>query len=288
MGELVKVRDAARMLGVSRQTVMNWGKHGVVRLIAMDGDKARYLDSDVIGAISPKAGEIERLNDRMDEMRDEVERLTEELDRRKTEIKAQIGFVNRTGRFLVSAEFYRRIPTMMCELGVLSEREAAVMASVIDHNDYDEVAEEFGCTRERIRQVFCKAIRMSSALYGLKDKIDDYDRLAAENEEMRHLVRSMAERLSLYERDEKVVGSVPDCVLGRKVVDLELSVRARNCLVAAGVRTVADIVKVKRNDLMMYRNMGHKTMAEIETFLAGYGLKFDMDVDGIMIEKYAR
>jgi DNA-directed RNA polymerase subunit alpha len=66
-------------------------------------------------------------------------------------------------------------------------------------------------------------------------------------------------------------------MLARPVSDLELSVRSANCLKAAQINTLGDLVQKSENELLQYRNFGKKSLAEIQEFLAGYGLDLGMD-----------
>ena len=59
--------------------------------------------------------------------------------------------------------------------------------------------------------------------------------------------------------------------------DLELSVRAYNCLKAANVRTLADIVQLEVADMMKFRNFGKKSLAELEQLISEKGISFGMD-----------
>ena len=67
-------------------------------------------------------------------------------------------------------------------------------------------------------------------------------------------------------------------LLKTKLSDQDLSVRALNCLKAADVDTVGDLVKLNRNDLLKFRNFGKKSLTELDALLASLDLKFGMDV----------
>ena len=67
-------------------------------------------------------------------------------------------------------------------------------------------------------------------------------------------------------------------LLKTKLSDQDLSVRALNCLKAADVDTVGDLVKLNRNDLLKFRNFGKKSLTELDELLASLNLKFGMDV----------
>ena len=74
-------------------------------------------------------------------------------------------------------------------------------------------------------------------------------------------------------------------LLKTKLSDQDLSVRALNCLKAADVDTVCDLVTLNRNDLMKFRNFGKKSLTELDELLASLNLKFGMDVSLYKLDK---
>ncbi len=74
-------------------------------------------------------------------------------------------------------------------------------------------------------------------------------------------------------------------LLKTKLSDQDLSVRALNCLKAADVDTVGDLVKLNRNDLLKFRNFGKKSLTELDELLTSLNLKFGMDVSLYKLDK---
>lgn len=70
-----------------------------------------------------------------------------------------------------------------------------------------------------------------------------------------------------------------------KLSDMELSVRALNCLKAAEIDTFADLVSLQRTELMKFRNFGRKSLNEIDSLLERLKLMYGMDVTKFNIEK---
>jgi len=73
--------------------------------------------------------------------------------------------------------------------------------------------------------------------------------------------------------------------LKTQLVDLDLSVRALNCLKAADVDTLGELVVYNKNDLLKFRNFGKKSLTEIEELLDNRGLSFGMDVSKYKLDK---
>jgi len=67
--------------------------------------------------------------------------------------------------------------------------------------------------------------------------------------------------------------------------DLDLSVRAYNCLKAADVRSLGDLVRLEISDMMKFRNFGKKSLAELEQLVADKNLTFGMDLAKYKLEE---
>lgn len=68
-------------------------------------------------------------------------------------------------------------------------------------------------------------------------------------------------------------------LLQTRVDELELSVRSSNCLRAANIQTLADLVRKTESEMLKYRNFGRKSLTELNNILDELGLSFGMDVD---------
>lgn len=74
-------------------------------------------------------------------------------------------------------------------------------------------------------------------------------------------------------------------LLKTKLVDLDLSVRALNCLKAADVETLGELVQFNRNDLLKFRNFGKKSLTELDDLLQTMNLTFGMDITKYKLDK---
>lgn len=74
-------------------------------------------------------------------------------------------------------------------------------------------------------------------------------------------------------------------VLKTELVDLDLSVRALNCLKAADIRTLGDLVTYDVADMLKFRNFGKKSLAEIQELVKGKGLSFGMNLSKFKLDE---
>ncbi len=91
------------------------------------------------------------------------------------------------------------------------------------------------------------------------------------------------EKYQTEEFDEEVLHMRQ--LLKTKLVDMDLSVRALNCLKAADVETLGDLCTYNKNDLLKFRNFGKKSLTELEDLLDSMNLTFGMDISKYKLEK---
>jgi DNA-directed RNA polymerase subunit alpha len=77
-------------------------------------------------------------------------------------------------------------------------------------------------------------------------------------------------------------------LLKTKLVDMDLSVRALNCLKAADVETLGDLVSFNKNDLLKFRNFGKKSLTELEELVKSKNLEFGMNTAKYKLDKEYR
>lgn len=74
-------------------------------------------------------------------------------------------------------------------------------------------------------------------------------------------------------------------LLKTRLVDMDLSVRALNCLKAADVDTLGDLVQYNKTDLLKFRNFGKKSLTELDDLLEGLNLSFGTDISKYKLDK---
>ncbi len=74
-------------------------------------------------------------------------------------------------------------------------------------------------------------------------------------------------------------------LLKTKLIDMNLSVRALNCLKAADVETLGDLVQYNKTDLLKFRNFGKKSLSELDDLLESLNLSFGIDINKYKLDK---
>lgn len=114
---------------------------------------------------------------------------------------------------------------------------------------------------------------LSNAATILRDHINMFINFDVEQEED----KVESEKDAEAERIKKILLTGVD--------DLELSVRSHNCLKAANIKTLGDLVRKDESEMLKFRNFGRKSLAELVEIVENYGLEFGMDVDKYIKDK---
>lgn len=114
---------------------------------------------------------------------------------------------------------------------------------------------------------------LSSCAQILKDHVQLFINFEVEAEEEKVETKEDAET----ERLRKILNTSVD--------DLELSVRSHNCLKAANIKTLGDLVRRDESEMLKFRNFGRKSLSELSEIVDNYGLEFGMDVDKYIKDK---
>ncbi len=140
------------------------------------------------------------------------------------------------------------------------------------------------------------------------DQKTDYDKLTLEittngsihpKDALKEAAKILIHHLMLFS-DEKITHATPEPsdteeydeevnhmrqLLKSKLVDMDLSVRALNCLKSAEVETLGELVVFNKNDLLKFRNFGKKSLTELDELLANLNLSFGMDISKYKLDK---
>jgi DNA-directed RNA polymerase subunit alpha len=106
-----------------------------------------------------------------------------------------------------------------------------------------------------------------------------------------HFMLFSDERISLEDEESAETESYDEealhmrQLLKTKLHDMDLSVRALNCLKAAEVDTLGDLVTYSKSDLMKFRNFGKKSLTELEELVDSKNLSFGMDISKYKLDK---
>lgn len=255
------------MLGCNVQTVTNWTErgllkgHAVGRALMVDRDSIEQYFDDLkeLGAMA------QQILDLKSEYRHVIRNNKEVLEEAKgvsiTPARARDAF--KTNQLLLLS---------VCE-DYLMGREGEIFSALILGEKPEDVAPRFGLTRERVVQIAIKTALKLSKIKELKDIHEQNKALKAENKQLRQLISKRDAQLSEFENINKLASTL----FSKRLEDFKLSARTLNGLRSKNFKTIADLVKLDRGDLMNMRNMGRKCFLEADELLSSLGLHWGMN-----------
>lgn len=293
---LIQVAEAAKRLGVSRQTLENLGKNGTLKIRTIGKPvNSHWVDADTIEALSDTIQDVERSRKLLQEELEIIRADYRKESQLRKDIERELFMAGKFGVAVYCKEFYMSIPIMLCEIGLLKQREAQIMCAFINGRDIGEIAQDYCLTRSRIMQIFHKGCRKARELSTIKEQLDELHELRNEMARMKEELRITTNELKVQriaeqkmpemDKEEliKYINEKDEMLkmLSTRLVDCNLSIRALNCLKSANLETIGDLIKSTRADLLKRRNFGKKTLNELDGFLESIGLTFGTDVDKI-------
>jgi DNA-directed RNA polymerase alpha subunit len=155
----------------------------------------------------------------------------------------------------------------------LTYKQRVILELCISENNFNSVAEKFNLTSARVSQIFKKALRVASisTLKMKKDYDENYISVQEENELLKKENRQLKNELMKF--NKKTDLSKKDSVLLTSIYDTSMSVRLLNVLKPNEIQILDDVLLYTRRDYLRFRNLGIKSLDELEEVLAEYGLE---------------
>lgn len=158
------------------------------------------------------------------------------------------------------------------------KRIGKMMRMYIDGMNMEEIAKEYGLSRERIRQLLQKAVKNinHSCVYSESD----YNELKQKNEDQMLIIESLQKKISNNSISPTNNLGSSDNINSYTVLisDIEMSKRLRNCLNRLNVITLSDLTQYSRIELMRSENFGKKCLKEVLDIMSEFGLLLKYDV----------
>jgi len=297
-GRMISRQDAAEILRTDPQTVSNWIEKGVLRG-KMIG-RIQMVDGNTIEALFDTLKDLDESKKIIGRLQQENYEKACELRKTRDEWLLDLAMVNGLEK---PTKLLRMITSMIDSVSddIMADRERNILKYYLDGSEFEAIGDEYGLTRERVRQIIEKAMRKLGSLEPYGDVLNRCSELENENLMLKATLKRQeaeldalrgkkdeAEDSTLSEQDRQVLE-----LLNTRLVDMNLTVRALNCLKAADLETFADLVKCQKTDLLKFRNFGRKSLGELDDLLeneserTGVRFSFGMDVSPFY-ERYTK
>ena len=272
---------AAEILGVSRQTISNYIKEGILGSY-VDEHGIMYVNSEDIDKYAQKYKMIAANEKMINEKLKEVEYRKRAINVELTELRNRATANGKLAANAVGMLF--GVINAMSHLGVLPNltyRESNLLKDIINGMTYDELSIKHGVSATRIRQL---VVRTCNKLTYNEDiviaELSTNRALLCEVGHLKKVVKSLQTSYDEYRRgngDKPLSGAVlPPLILSRDINDCGFSIRVLNALKSFDVYTVGDLVRNLRgrSELMKLRNFGRKSVWAILDFVEENNLDF--------------
>lgn len=273
--EGLTIKQAADIIGVSKKTISNYCKNGLIRYYK--GQKnITYISEEDVEKYKPNyrlIGDTEKL----------IEARKEDLDeelKRINELESQIrGCLVVEKKYGSNSMKVVELIECMAKAGIveLGPRELFVLRSFIEGHGYVEIASKLELSGERVRQIINESVSKICDVTRIGAKWMHYDALKKENESLRAQVKSLREKYEISVSDQEL--KYITTLLSIRIADLNVSVRTINALHSGNsngekVDTLDELLKHSEIELLKFRNFGRKSLSEIRDILDGLGLDF--------------
>ena len=259
----IPASEAADMVGVSAQTIRNLCKAKTLRYQMRTN--LFYVCREDVEKYAQSISEINQIERDIDDYKKEIVKKSEQLRDAKEEMDGRLADMNmfpeqiQNITFLLSSIIPRFVER-------LSDREVEVVLLILQGKTLTEVGEKVKLTRERTRQIWVKAVHKITCF---PDDLQKKDKLI---EDMSKKILELESRLNANGVNTMPYNNTQ--LLEKPVRDCNFSVRAMNCLMAAEIKTVGELIQYPRQKLLKFRGFGPSGLRELENWLTAHGLAF--------------
>lgn len=267
-------QEVADIFGVNPQTISNWVAYGIL-------ESKKIKENVMISRVS--VNKLIKYFEDIGDVEKNIEMYKEQLLSHERMLKNKISGLKDEYHILNNVPtlinlFKRAFIALSREYEC--ERTIDIVISFLDGNNLTDISNKHNLTRERTRQILEKGIRRL-------ERVETYVSLLEKNRRYSSEKRDLEFRITFLEKLIKKQLPSTDLTrfLSQKLIDMDLSVRALNCLRNAEVYTIGDLVQYNKKDLLRFRNFGKKSLNELEDFLKEHGLHWGMSIYEIAEEK---
>lgn len=272
---------AAEILGVSRQTISNYIKEGILGSY-VDEHGIMYVNSEDIDKYAQKYKMIAANEKMIDEKLKEVEYRKRAINVELTELRNRATANGKLAANVVGMLF--GVINTMSHLGVLPNltyRESHILKDIINGMNYDELSLKYDLTPTRIRQIVDKTCNKLTYNENIAiAELSTNKALQYEVERLKKVIKSLQVSYDEYRRgkgDKPLCGAVlPPLILSKDVNDCGFPVRILNMFRSYSIYTVGDLLRKfhGKSDLAKIRNLGNKSVWAILGFIEENNLSF--------------
>ena len=163
------------------------------------------------------------------------------------------------------------------EFTPLYEREKGIVLGVLEGGKtFVDIGKDYDITAERVRQIYCKAIRRLR--YAFQQYVAEQDKLHKELQRLRTenlSLRMIIKDANLDETKRNDFTTEQAGILTTPIENLDMSIRAKNCLRSAELYTLSEVLQIPIRDMLKFRHFGKKSLGEIKGIFDKLGINWE-------------
>lgn len=293
MSRMISRQEAALMLDMTPQSVSNWIDKGLLKGHYVEG-KQVMVDRHSIEVYFDKLSDLAFMEKRIDAMKAELTQLEASLQVKIKDMRKSDALFDEGNSPRVITATLQALYNVAGE-ELLSWREREVLKDLFEGKSLYDVSREHYMSYSGMANLCVRSIAKIRELKKYPSLYKEYKELKAENQTLRLYVETLDRILATFQNkvDYEIPVTEPNDedaeelshlkeLLSTRIRDLDINMRTFNCLRAAGAETLADVVRMSKNDLLRHRNFGRKCLTQLEDYIESLGLTFGMDVDSII------
>ena len=266
----ISATKAAEMLGVSRQTVMNWAEKGVVRRRKQKSGKGVVYAFDH-AQLEALKGDLLRVHETelsIAEYESQVKAAQEKCKQKAVDTHELLKMYEQFPELTEALNrFFMKVTKASCNVDA---RELDILDLMLCRKPAHVIAEQYGISTERIKQIFGRTIaKLTEELRTRTDDWENYQHMVCEIDRLNDVVEYY--KRALAEKDAPVA---EEDLLCKRCRDCGFSVRTMNVILGAELVTLGDVLNYGKEKLLKSRNFGQRSLAELEEFFEKNGLEF--------------
>lgn len=299
---MIMLTEAARRVGVSRQTIGNWAVSGLIPSMKVNkGRGIMLVDEDDIESLKGPMRDLGECEKALRKEKESCEAMRKDVNERTMDLRRQLHIMDAGGRRLASMGFYIALVNMMASMDVITPKEASVANSLITGRSANATGAALGLSGNRVLQIFSKVCRKITEVPVLKSRLAELEEKRQENIRLKAMVKTLASQIDAHveaarkaeqadEEQRRMLIEESDRMIKVLKTDLVkyinvLGTRTVLRLKADGICTIADVVSRDEVEIMSVRNFGKKCFGMLSELIDSLGLTFGMDVEKIYNER---
>ena len=269
--------EAAELLNVDRETVKNYIRKGVLVAPKRKNDRGGYqiLRSSVEAFLS-EGYDVVAQSQAIEQMRIDIADEKEALKTAKETLLAQKEAMRIKGVMYENIlEFRQTVLALLDCMGeeVLTDRETDILMYALSGNNFESIGDKFCLTRERVRQIYHKALRRlknSKSYVKCMSANEEYQKIIKEQESKIDALQHIIKESNMDVPIDAVL--VPESLIG--LDNYHMSVRAYNLLRMLDIKNLWELAAYSRHQFARVRNLGRKTLNELDILLERFNLEW--------------